>query len=44
MALWMDLQWDLMDDNGKRYTNETLQSTWTITFPDAKGLTSANEP
>lgn len=31
----VDVQWDLIDDKGQRYTNESFSSTWTVTFPDA---------
>jgi hypothetical protein len=40
----VDVQWDLIDDTGKRYTNEALDSTWTVTFPNTKGPTSTNGP
>jgi len=31
----VELKWDLFDDAGKRYTNDTFESTWTVTFPDS---------
>jgi hypothetical protein len=30
----VEAQWDLLYDGGKRYTNDSLNSTWTVTFPD----------
>jgi hypothetical protein len=30
----VDVQWDLIDDKGQRFTNESFSSTWTVTFPD----------
>lgn len=34
----VDVEWNLVDDSGKRYTNEMIESTWTVTFapPDEK--------
>lgn len=40
----VEVQWDLIDDNGKRYTNDSLNSTWTVTFPDAPKGASTNSP
>jgi hypothetical protein len=31
----VDVNWDLTYDGGKRYTNEMLNSSWTVTFPDS---------
>jgi hypothetical protein len=31
----VDVQWDLLDDGGKRYTNDSFNSSWTVTFPDS---------
>ncbi len=30
----VDVHWDLLYDGGKRYTNYSFDSTWTVTFPD----------
>jgi hypothetical protein len=30
----VEARWDLIYDGGKRYTNESFNSTWTVTFPD----------
>ena len=39
-----EVRWDLTDDHGKRYTNDSLNSTWTVTFPDAPKDASTNAP
>jgi hypothetical protein len=31
----VEVHWDLIYDGGKRYTNDSLDSTWTVTFPDS---------
>src|SRR5262249_8651267 len=40
----VEVRWDLIDDNGKRYTNESFESTWTVTFPDAPKDATAKSP
>jgi hypothetical protein len=40
----VEVHWDLIDDDGKRYTNDSLNSAWTVTFPDAPKDASANSP
>jgi len=30
----VEVHWDLLYDGGKRYTNDSFNSTWTVTFPD----------
>jgi hypothetical protein len=40
----VEVHWDLIDDNGKRYTNDSLESTWTVTFPAARKRASTNSP
>jgi len=30
----VNVYWDLLYDGGKRYTNESFNSTWSVTFPD----------
>ena len=30
----VDVSWDLTYNGGKRYTNDSFNSTWTVTFPD----------
>jgi hypothetical protein len=40
----VDVQWDLIDDKGKRYTNDSIESTWTVTFPDAPKKASTESP
>jgi hypothetical protein len=31
----IDVQWDLMDDHGKRYTNDSFQCSFRVTLPDS---------
>jgi hypothetical protein len=33
----VEARWDLLCDDGKRYTNESFNSIWTVTFPDSRG-------
>jgi hypothetical protein len=40
----VEVNWDLIDDKGRRYTNDSLESTWTVTFPDAPKGANANSP
>jgi len=28
----VDVEWNLIDDSGKRYTGDRIESTWTVTF------------
>jgi hypothetical protein len=30
----VEVHWDLIYDGGKRYTNDSFNSAWTVTFPD----------
>jgi hypothetical protein len=32
----VELNWDLICENGTRYTNESFNSSWTVTLPDPK--------
>ena len=32
----VELNWDLICENGTRYTNESFNSSWTVTFPDPR--------
>jgi len=36
------VHWDLIYDGGKRYTNDSFNSTWTVTFPDSPRPASRN--
>jgi hypothetical protein len=40
----VEVNWDLIYDGGKRYTNDSFNSTWTITFPDSPASGSTNAP
>jgi hypothetical protein len=40
----VEVDWDLIYDGGKKYTNDSFNSTWTIKFPDAPIGTSTNKP
>jgi len=40
----VEVHWDLIDDKGERYTNESFESTWTVTFPDAPKGAITNSP
>ena len=37
-----EVHWDLLYDGGKRYTDESFNSTWTVTFPDLSKPGSPN--
>jgi hypothetical protein len=38
----VEVHWDLRYDGGKRYTNESLTSSWTVTFPAPSNLERTN--
>ena len=40
----VEVHWDLIYDGGKRYTNGSFNSTWTVRFPDLLKPASANTP
>jgi hypothetical protein len=40
----VDVCWDLLFSGGKRYTNDSFNSTWTVTFPDPPAPASTNKP
>jgi hypothetical protein len=40
----VEVHWDLIYDGGKRYTNDSFGSTWTVTFPDPLTGASTNTP
>jgi hypothetical protein len=40
----VEVDWDLIYDGGKRYTNDSFNSTWTVTFPDSPAPASRNKP
>jgi hypothetical protein len=40
----VEVHWDLIDDGGKRYTNESFNASWTVTFPDPPEPARANKP
>ncbi|HEY5914265.1 MAG TPA: hypothetical protein VJA21_27060 [Verrucomicrobiae bacterium] len=40
----VEVHWDLIYDGGKRYTNDSLNSTWTVTFPAPPAPASTNTP
>lgn len=39
---FVEVRWDLIYDGGKRYTNDSFDSAWTITFPDSPKPASTN--
>jgi len=42
----VNVYWDLLYNGGKHYTNESFDSTWAVTFPDAPkpGITNSTQP
>jgi hypothetical protein len=40
----VEVRWDLIHDGGKRYTNDSFNSTWTVRFPDPLTPGGANTP
>ena len=40
----VEVHWDLLYDGGKRYTGESFNSTWSVTFPDPPKPGSTNSP
>jgi hypothetical protein len=40
----VEVHWDLIDDGGKRYTNDSINSTWTVRFPDPITPLTTNTP
>ena len=40
----VEVHWDLLYDGGKRYTNDSLSSTWNVTFADAHTAAPTNAP
>ncbi len=40
----VEVDWDLISESGKRYTNASFNSTWTVTFPDPPTSASTNKP
>lgn len=40
----VEVRWDLIYDGGKRYTNDSFNSTWTVRFPDPLTPGGPNTP
>jgi len=40
----VEVDWDLIYDGGKHYTNDSFNSTWTVTVPDSPARASRKTP
>jgi hypothetical protein len=40
----VEVHWDLIYSGGKRYTNDSFNSSWTVSFPDPLTRASTNKP